>query len=846
MKSYKEITDRYLKHNRKRIALTILGIILSVALITAVGLFMNSVQNDYVEQTKRDEGSFYIQIPNVGNKGYDKLKNNPKVENIGIMEKWNQCSLKDSKSIEIDKIDSKVISLLPDSYKAVKGKLPDKEGEIALENWILNYIGTSPKVGDTISLKMADGSAKNFKLTGVLANQSSDQYSGTALGITYSKEFNMKNSTVYLTVYKKADIRDTVNKMAKEYKGSILNTHLLDYTGNGDNKLTRQLYTVAGVIILIIVIATIAVIYNSFQISVVERMKQFGLLRAVGATPKQIKKVVLREASIMSVIGIPLGIISGTAALFIVGKIFSLLSNSAFSNIKIVIDYRTLIISAIVGIASIYISAMIPAKRAAKISPIQAISSGTSISKEKIRKNRGKFIKKFSNIEILMAFKNIKRNPKRFRTTVFSIVISIALFIFFTSFIGLMSKFQDTEVEDSKFQFMVSGIMDKNGHSSLRNDIVDKIKQNALTKNVEVSYGTYYSWTVFDNDKRDSYVNKYDTHTYHDLKAFGKDMSSMETFFDIYDDDKMNSIKSYIKSGTIDTDKMKSENGVVLVKNSLDRIKDKNYNGPLTDLKVGDTVYIDKNIVYGGVLGEDFNSNSSREINPKTDDKVKVKIAAVVDSAPYEFLTNGSGGILKIIMTKDVMKNITESDTSKLPYKMLEINIKDKKYEDKYNDFLEPLCDTNGLKYADTVREMKNYNDSLLEMRVLMYGFIAVISLIGVVNIVNTITTNLILRKKEIASLNAIGMTYKNIREMIVSEGAMYGIYGSFYGGIAGTVLSYLLYLSMNSIMTFKWSVPWKSIVIAASVSILVGLISVVKPLYTIKRQNIVEVIREE
>ncbi|AZV55766.1 FtsX-like permease family protein [Clostridium sp. AWRP] len=847
MNSYKEITNKYLKHNKKRTMLTILGVILSVALITAVGLFIKSLQNSFVESAIKQNGSYHVKIQKMTADDYSQLKANPKIEKVGIQEKWFESNLKDGKKIEINKYNKSALEFLPKSYNTVKGRLPEKEGEIAVENWAFSYMKGDTKIGDTIKFKTDQGEEKKFKITGIIQNQAETQYNGTALGMTYSTIFNIEKSAVYVSIYKKAGISNTVSELSNKFKDNcILNKDLLDYSGEGSNDLNKQLYGIAGVIIGIIIIATIAVIYNSFQISVIERMKQFGLLRAVGATPAQIRKIVLREASIISAIGIPLGLLSGIFAMFVVSKIFSIMSDTAFNNLKIVIPYYVIIISALVGVLSIYLSAFIPARAASKVSPLVAISSRTSISKEKISKKRGNILKKFLNIESLMAFKNIKRNKKKFRVTVFSMVISITLFIFFSSFINMMTIFTGSQSEDVKMNFELIGVVDKNGTSSLKENIINKVKQSKLVDKQYVSYGTYSSSMLIPNEKRNDYLVKNAPKTYSDVTFENKKMSSITTLFDIYDDDKIRSIKSYIKSGKADTSNMAEENGVVIVKNSMLSVNKKYYNGSITNLKVGDTIYIDKNMMYRPVQGEDYidkNKKENEEFNK--DNMIKVKVAAVVDDAPYQFYSDNIK-LFHIIMTKDVMKNITGRHLNKMPVKISQIRLRDKKDADKFNSFISPICDREGVKAIDISKQAEAARGNTMQLMVLMYGFIAVISLIGAVNIINTITTNLILRKKEIASLSAIGMTYKNIRQMILKEGVLYGLYGAFYGGIVGSLLSYAVSSPMRKIIDFKWNIPWNLILVSGLAAIFIGLISVIKPLARIKRENIIDVIRQE
>ncbi|WP_454054619.1 ABC transporter permease [Clostridium sp. Marseille-Q7071] len=845
MKSYKDITNKYLKHNKKRTVLTICGIILSVALITSIGLFIKSMQNTFIQDSIDGNGSFHIAITNLNNKDYDKIKNNPKIEKVGLREQWDKVPLKSSKSIELVKLDKNALELLP--YKAVEGEIPKADGEIALESWVLNYIDNTPKLGDTIKLQLENGKLEEFKITGLIKNNSYSQLSGASTGVVYCDKFDMEKSRIFATISKKADISDTVEELKSTFKNISTNEDLLRLLGKGQNKsINNSLNHIAGLIITIVIIATIAVVYNSFQISVVERIKQFGLLRAVGATPKQIKKIVLREATLISLIGVPLGILCGIFAMWAIAQIFKIMSSSAFGSLDVVISYKILGISAVVGLISIYVSALIPARFAGKISPLIAISSRASITKEKIKKNRGKLVKKLLNINGLMAFKNIKRNKKRFRITVFSMIISVTLFIFFTSFINMTVNFTPHKSEDEKNNFEIISLLDDNwllidGKSTITEDIINKIKNNNEVKELYVDYENYVSRAVISNDKKEKVITEAAPHTYNKTNFNGEEMTSLDILFDVYDDIKLKNTESYITSGRIDKEKMIKENGVILVKNQMFRGKDKYYELPLTNLKVGDSFYIYKN----ASIINTKNLKENNEINNfNKDNMIKVKVSAIVDYAPYPIY--GNPNHLKIITSKDVMKNISNIDVGKIPYKSAGIILKDEKKEKEFEKWIQPLGDMNGIKVMNTSKEAEETRANNLQINILLYGFVAVVSLIGVVNIINTITTNLILRRKEIASLSALGMTYKNIRSMILTEGILYGVYGSFLGAILGTILSYFMSSSMIGIMGFKWGIPWKTISIAAGASIFIGVIAVIKPLNRIKKENIVEVIRGE
>ncbi|WMJ82055.1 FtsX-like permease family protein [Clostridium sp. MB40-C1] len=850
MKSYKDITNKYLKNNKRRSVLTICGIILSVALITSIGLFIKSMQNSFVQREIKEKGSFHLQISKNDENAYKKLKNNPKVDKIGLKENFASTKLRDSKEIDILKFNKEALELLP--YKTIEGRLPNKDGEIALESWILNYIQDKPKVGNVVKLDIGTGVTKDYKITGLIANDAVTQFEGKSLGIVYCDKFDISKSTIYVRISEKADISDVVAELKSSFKNVTTNSYLLTYLGEGENRgINNSLYLIAAIVISIAVIATIAVIYNSFQISVIERIKQYGLLRAVGATPKQVRKIVLREATIISLIGIPIGLICGTFAVSVVCKLFKMMSGSAFGKIDIVMPYYVLVISAVIGLISIYVSALIPARFAANISPLTAINSRTSITKEKIKKSRGRIAKKFLGINSLMAFKNIKRNKKRFNITVFSIMISVTIFIAFSSFVNVSQNFTDQDSESYKTHFIIRGMVNKQGKSSLTRVVMDKIKNNNLVKDMFVYYGNYASKALILDSQKDKEVLSMMPSLYKKINFEDKDMTSLNMSFDIYDEAKLKGSMAYVKQGKIDAEKMNKENGVILVRNNLLKANGKYYEGPITTLKVGDTFYVNKNIVYEKSIDDaEYNKNKNKNKELKIIDKdikkdmVKIKVAAIVDNPPYSDSFNSDE--LKLITTKEVMKNICGKSMDNMPLKSAEILLKDQDKEAEFEKWIQPLGDANGVKVINIMKQGKEIKNSMLQVKILMYGFVAVISLIGAVNIINTITTNLILRKKEIASLSALGMTYKNIRFMVLTEGILYGLYGCFYGAIIGTGFSYMISSSFRDIKGFKWGIPWNFIGISILAAVIIGIIAVIKPLNKIKKENTIDVIRAD
>ena len=221
----------------------------------------------------------------------------------------------------------------------------------------------------------------------------------------------------------------------------------------------------------------------------------------------------------------------------------------------------------------------------------------------------------------------------------------------------------------------------------------------------------------------------------------------------------------------------------------------------------------------------------------------KVKVMAILENEPFNY--RGSSNGLKIITTEEMGKKLIDSKDIK-PVN-LNIALKDVKNEDAGKIAIETAIKSNpSLMVINNIDNNRTGKSSILMVQILLYGFVLVVSLIGSVNIVNTLTTNIILRKREFATLKSIGLTQKGLKKMIVLEGLLYGIVGAIYGSIIGCGISFLLYKSMGGFREFGWMVPWQAIAIAGTASIVIGYISVLSPLSRIKKENLIQAVRED
>ena len=824
--SYKKLTGRYLKANKKRTILTLIGIILSVALISSIGLFIKGVQAAEVERAIKTYGAFHLAYENVDEELLSKVINNPKVARYGLYSQGELIEIEKDYNAQEISATGKALELLP--YRIKEGKMPDNEGEVALEKWALDYLYKGKKIGDKLQFN-----DKEYKLTGILENSLSNQYDNLIVYLTKNESISKDNSVLLVEISSKTNMKKALSDLKALSKAENIseNSSLLSRLGvYDDGSAIEGVLKILIIIISIVVVATVAVIYNSFQISVVERIKEFGLLRAVGTTPRQIRSIVLREATILACIGIPIGLMFGIVAIWGITVAFKLIGGEDLILTKFVVDPLVMVISAMVGLISIYLSALLPSIFAGRISPLAAISSRTAITKEKIRRRKHRLAQKIFGYEGALAAKNIKRNKKRYRITVFSIVISVVLFVTFKSFMDMAFNVTGTANASRDIHFSIYRDYDKQD-IEIDEDLINSIKKLSYVDKVYKKYMLYNFDVAISKESKIKELEDVD-YLYKSLTVNGEEKTLLMADMDIYDSTALEEAKKYVEAGSIDMEKLDSGEGVIVIKknNVYNNKTKKVYVGPVANLKVGDEIEVQA--IYDENIGKEFGEGKVK----------KVKVLAILSDDPLDFY--GFSG-LKLIGTENGAKNILEED--KINSRALDIKLKDVKDEETAKEKFEDLISSNpDLKLINEIDQNRNEKSSMLMIEILIYGFVIVVALISCVNIINTLTTNILLRKREFASLKSIGLSQKGLRKMIVLEGLLYGIVGSIYGSIAGTGLSYLMYNAFDGIREFKWPVPWDAILIATVAALVIGYIAVLSPLSRIKKENLIEAIREE
>ncbi|WP_313758288.1 ABC transporter permease [Tissierella sp.] len=872
MKSYKEITYRYLKGQRNRTLLTILGIILSVALISAIGTIIVSARGALITEAIRENGSHHAKFVEIDKNQINEIINHVGVSEVGVSKVEGATAVKETteeeqedyglnipyRYIEIEGYEKKTIEMLPFNLK--EGRFPENSDELAIEYWMASYFDKEVKLGDKIKLTMGnriigndeetqDGQIvrkeifektgeKEYTVVGFIKPQYIWKGNLVTKGITgldnkaeegrynaYIKIPNIKDA------YKKiTSIARDIGKMEKdfEYNYRVLRLYAESMSQTFDKSMVVLLVFVVGLII----VSTIAVIYNAFNISVLERIAQFGLLRSVGATPNQIRGIVVKEALILSIVGIPIGLFSGVFAMRVVLYIISLLKSDIplFKDMRITISGTVFLISTITGLVTVFLSAIGPARRAGRVSALEAVRNTGSFKKERFKRAKNSvFIRKILGIEGEIAYKNLRRNRKRFIITVFSMVISISLFITFSSFSNFMFKMGIVESKDMG-DFTIYGNMDDK-----EEEIYTQLKS---TKDIERIYKVKraYGEVLIEENKISKKMLEMTPYLLDKKKDDLARINNVQVT--TIGDENFEKLKGLLKEGIVDIKALNEENGVLVINNTYA------YNQ-----KTGRNFLIEG---YGLKAGDKIQYASYYRDRQEDETVYKeLTVAGVLDKGilGMEYNLNGSINIITTEAIFDKLLTIDEmSDTKELESDLrMFIEMKNDGNIESVRAYLDELEEiTPGLNYIDYAESAKENRVASIIVSIFLYGFVVIITLISSINIINTISTNIILRTKEIAMIKAVGMTQSGIKRMVALESLFYGIYAAIFGGIIGTGLSYILFNILMNIREFQWIIPWKNIITACMGAAIIALLSGAYPLKRINDKIIVESMRTE
>ena len=843
-----KLTIKNLRLNKKRTIVTIIGIILSTALMVGIGLLFSSFQDLMIRDTISYNGRYeakyndvdLIKLNDIKNENFTYFYEKP----IGFSRIESSNEYKPYMYI------TSVNREYFDELKLIEGSFPKNENEIVISNHVITNGEINYKVGDSVTFtygsRNVDGeitlsnsdyvegetlditNEATYKIVGIVERSNFESYSACGyMAFTLDVNNDKGNVNLYVMFNKNKKIIKQSEELAKglgyddyiSYNSALLALYGESTYGN----IMSTMVSMMTIMLALVSIGCIIVIYNSFAISVMERKKEFGLLSSVGATRRQLSHTVFFEAVIVGIIGIVLGIVGAYIGIgCVVLVINNLISDILEYKLYLVTNPLFIIIPVVFMILVIGVSAFLPSRRASKVSPIEAIRQNDDIKINKKKIRTSKLINKLFGVEGEIALKNIKRNKKKYRVTIVSLFISIVLFISFSSYMNYTLNTASSVMGEVPYDYQISYFGDDTNNDK---EALDKINEIVKSSDVKeyVSYGVSNLSIIGNYTYSDEYLDFYKS-AYGDdgIKALNNLKYQYISIF-ILDDNSYNKYKKLIgldKDSVILLNKFRGVSygnnkrvnyNIPVINNGNINIKICNFDDNVEDEDT--TKYCNKNI-------------DNIFVTNKTFDLIE----------EFSYVTD-----FKLIVNKKLYDSMFGVDTDYIQFNILSDNTNN---IDKLTKELDKYSNVN---YTNIKEAMRQANNMILVVKILMYGFISLVTLIGVTSVFNTISTSMALRKREFAVLRSIGLTNRGFNKILFFESLFFGMKSLLFAipvSIGVTILIHYSLADMMSISTII--IPWKYIIISIVSVFVIVLLTMMYSTSKIKKHNIIEQIREE
>ena len=882
---------RSLKENKRRTIVTIFGVALATALIAMVACMGTSFLGSFTDYNKQKR-DWHVRFTSVSGADLKYFTENQALDGIWIAKRkprgWMNVVSTRNASIEVTAPEKGFYE--HEKLQLKEGRLPQADGELLIHKSLRSEYGIDLKVGDTVTIRFGDEFRKNdpenpiknaydlliceeektYKIVGIMRDSYISsllfQVSGQLpMAYTYEDEATFTREEdarydVYVRYQKKqlmhleeinaALLGTTLENYNRVYNPSV--TQLMqtipsdvyaDVTKRVENVEVNAIlaileepnrirkdnnYALIGVVIisavtiifLLVILAGVFCINNSFDVSFTERIRFYGILASVGTTKRQKRGIVWIEAFCIGLLGIPLGILLGV--LFTMGIVGA--TNSAIQvfarkvafTLSFHMSWWGILIATVLSAFMICLSAMESAMHASKVMPLEAIRQNDVIrSKKKKKKEKPirtpRLVKRLFGIGGAVAYQNFRRSKFKYRATIVSITISVALFVG-TSFMGqLFEQVKQVTADESGISYQV--------YLSVYDGKSFEIVKNFASFEGVTRAGIFQSVKLRNMEESLS----------REQEEAGL-QPGYTIYLEIMDQD---SFVRYCERLNVNPEAVEDRGIVRATRIIKQKEKDGTHSIPnrFVNLKEGDVL----SLVGTNEEYRTFDANGP---------KLEIELALQTDELP-EFY----GGL-----ESEIYVFVNEAWISKLEKHGIAI----KGYS--HGSF---LCeDANALEDAIDDSDLMNYYlinyDEIFKMldvgkaltQIFLVAFLSIIIMIGVTNVINAVSTNMELRAPEFAKLKAVGMTEKQFKGMLWTEGFFIGGKGLLYGLLIGYFVSYAMerffWEGNDMSYVFHFHVPILQTIL--SVVAVVGMLMTV--LYfgrrKLERKNLIETIRSE
>lgn len=781
MKSYLDLVPISAKVHRKQNRMSIICIVLAVFLITAIFGMADMLIRGQILQAQQEKGNWHIGIRNISDEDANLIASRPEVAAVadyGVLNyRGEQGYTLSGKNVAICGSNESAVTEIFATLD--KGAFPSNENEALVTNNAKNMLHL--EIGEQIVITMPDGSERTYTISGFM-NNAAKLMGEDSYGVFLTTESfraiypdgtgsNPADYTMRYVQFKSArNIQSNIAVIKQQFGLSdeqvSENTELLGLLGQSRNSFMLQVYAVAVILFILVLVAGVLMITSSMNSNVAQRTEFFGMVRCIGTTPKQVMRLVRKEALNWCRFAIPLGVVGGIVLVWVLCFILRQLSPEFFGGMPAFsISYPSVIAGIVVGLLTVLLAARSPAKKASKVSPLAAVS-GNANDLQPVKKAANT---KFFKIETSLGIHHAKASKKNFILMIGSFSVSIILFLAFSVTIDFMNH---TLTPLQPWTADISVISPENT-CSVKAEYIEELWQNSAVKN---AYGRMFAYNV------PVIVN------------------GEEKVVDLisYEDMQFDWAKDYLLSGSLEKAQSETNTGLIVFDSQ-------------NDIEAGNVITL--------------NLNGSQ---------ADLEIVGVVSQCPF----NNSPGVGKLICSEDTFRKLTgETD-----YTIIDIQLSKNATENDVRDIHSLV----GSQYTFSDERMGNSNTrgAYYCFGLFIYGFLVLIALITLFNIINSIAMSVAAKMKQYGAFRAIGLSNRQLAKMIVAEASTYAITGIICGSVLGIVCNKILF---SKLITYYWGDAWSVPLVELGIIIVVVAIAVIlavrNPIRKMKETSIVDTI---
>lgn len=831
-----KLTFRHLKSNLKRTVITLIGIIISVAMVAAVFTSAISFMNFMAKTAIAYDGNWHTSYESVSLDNVTPLKDDKNIEEYGYGANIAEVNVRpDTQSSRSYTVLEAMDENMMDIYGITlsEGRMPQNTREIVVRRDFLEDNDLKWKVGDKVTIptisytedSTGDYVDTQYTVCGITDTENNaTNYNKVLCGV----DDTLPDGSVQILVrYHKLDrqIWDNIKATTKLIGANepATNYDLFVCAGvSNDEGLNVALGGFVAIILLLIVGASVFMIYDSFAVSYQQRAKYLGMLASVGATKRQKRNSIYYESLLLGAIGIPVGIIAGIGGIAVtfkaIGpKLVEAVSYSSTKDIPITVHVNWLVVlgTVIISALTIMVSAYIPARRASKTTAIEAIRQTNTVKVKNSKKLRtSRLTEKLFGCEGSLAAKNFKRNGKRSRNIVFALSMSIVLFLSVANFSGILTNMIGNTYDSYPTNVLIM--------LNDRNDAKVVEQQLGKMPNVSDYRGTKTCYNI-SFDKSEEYLTA-DASNYKDLLKY-------ESFIAVCLDNK--SFDEY--ASQIGTDPSKyhdsSKPAAILYNTAeLQNINDKK----------AQTIEMFKDLTgktISGTFPISYNEDGT-DVEKNWSVKIESQTASAPKAGNFEQIYNHA----ILVMPYDTFFTVFDDGVGNIDY-----NVITKDHKEVMNTLDEELSDKGiGFTLSDLTENANRMNAIVTVANVFGYGFIILITLISVTNIINTISTSMEERRREFAMIKSVGMTPKSFKKTIYLESIYYGLKSIFWGLLVSFAVDYLMYSTLARSFDYGYTFRWQYYLTAVVAIFLIIGFALIYSMSKIKNDNIIETLKHD